>query len=113
MTSYISAAYLASVILFILSIRGLAHPATARHGNILGFIGMSLAVLATFFMPGMDDYFWTFFMILTGGFLGLFFAFRVKMTSLPQMIAAFNGLGGLASVFIAVAEILSDTLTKF
>lgn len=113
MTSYISAAYLASVILFILSIRDLAHPATARHGNILGFIGISLAVLATFFMPKVHDYFWTFFMILTGGCLGLFFAFRVKMTSLPQMIAAFNGLGGLASVFIAGAEILSDTPTKF
>ena len=102
-------AYLISTILFILSIRSLAHPETARKGNVLGIIGMLIAVLATLFSPYVSDYLSVLFVILFGGAIGSFFALRVKMTALPQMIAAFNGLGGLSSVCISLAEIVAGS----
>ena len=102
-------AYLISTILFILSIRSLAHPETARKGNVLGIIGMLIAVLATLFSPYVSDYLSVLFVILLGGAIGSFFALRVKMTALPQMIAAFNGLGGLSSVCISLAEIVAGS----
>lgn len=102
-------AYLISTILFILSIRSLAHPETARKGNVLGIIGMLIAVMATLFSPYVSDYLSVLFVILLGGAIGSFFALRVKMTALPQMIAAFNGLGGLSSVCISLAEIVAGS----
>ena len=108
---FLSFAYLISAILLILSIRGLASPETARRGNLLGMFGMAVAVLVTMYSPMVTEYGWTFLAILTGGIIGTFSALKVKMTSLPQMVAAFNGLGGLSAVFIAIAEILSGTQT--
>ena len=105
--SHLAFAYLLSSILFIFSIRGLASPETARRGNLLGILGMVIAVAATLFSPLVHEYIWVLAAILLGGILGTFPALKVKMTSLPQMVAAFNGLGGLSSVFIAVAEIIS------
>ena len=105
--SHLAFAYLLSSILFIFSIRGLASPETARRGNLLGILGMVIAVAATLFSPLVHEYLWVLAAILLGGILGTFPALKVKMTSLPQMVAAFNGLGGLSSVFIAVAEIIS------
>ena len=107
----LSATYLISSILFIFSIRGLASPKTARKGNILGIIGMTIAIVATLFSPLVHEYYWILLAIFIGGLIGTISAFRVKMTSLPQMIAAFNGLGGLSSVFISIAEILSGSQT--
>ena len=107
--SLVSAAYLLSCILFILSIRGLASPETARKGNLLGIAGMSVAVGITFFSPEIKDIYWILLAILIGGLIGTTSAFKVKMTSLPQMVAAFNGLGGLSSVFISLAEITSGS----
>lgn len=108
---FLSFSYLISAILLILSIRGLASPETARRGNMLGMLGMAVAVLVTMYSPMVTEYGWTFLAILTGGIIGTFSALKVKMTSLPQMVAAFNGLGGLSAVFIAIAEILSGTQT--
>ena len=108
---FLSFAYLISAILLILSIRGLASPETARRGNLLGMFGMAVAVLVTMYSPMVTEYGWTFLAILTGGIIGTFSALKVKMTSLPQMVAAFNGLGGLSADFIAIAEILSGTQT--
>ncbi len=101
--------YLAASILFILSIRGLASPETARRGNLLGMCGMMLAVGATVFSPYVSDYVSVIAVIILGGAAGVYFALKVKMTSLPQMIAAFNGLGGLSSVFISAAEITAGS----
>ncbi len=109
--SYLSFSYLLASILLILSIRGLASPETARRGNILGIIGMALAILTTLYSPLVSEYKWVLLMIVLGGIIGTISALKVKMTSLPQMIAAFNGLGGLSSVFIAAAEIISGAQT--
>lgn len=107
----LSCAYLLSSILFIFSIRGLASPETARRGNILGMLGMTIAIVVTIFSPVVKEYWWILGAIFLGGIIGTFSALKVKMTSLPQMIAAFNGLGGLSSVFIAIAEILNGSQT--
>lgn len=109
--SFLAFAYLLSSILFIFSIRGLASPETARRGNLLGMLGMAIAILATLFSPLVSEYVWVAGAILLGGILGTIPALKVKMTSLPQMVAAFNGLGGLSSVFIAIAEILAGSQT--
>ena len=109
--AYISAAYLLSSVLFILSIRGLASPDTAQRGNLFGILGMSLAILVTVYSPTVNEYAWTISAIILGGVIGIWFALKVKMTALPQIIAVFNGLGGLSSVFIAAAEIVSGSQT--
>ena len=97
-------AYLAAGILFIFSIRGLASPQTARRGNLLGILGMLIAVMATMFFYPMQNLLPIILTILAGAIVGVFFSQKVKMTALPQMIAAFNGLGGLSSALIAAAD---------
>jgi len=98
--------YLAAAVLFILAIRGLASPETARRGNILGMLGMGLAITtAISLLPHFICMGRIVLCISLGGALGVFAGLRVKMPSLPQMIAAFNGLGGLAAAFIAFGEL--------
>lgn len=101
--------YLLASILFILSIRGLASPKTAREGNLLGMIGMLIAIIVTLYSPFVSDIALTSGVIIIGAMIGTYSAVHVKMTSLPQMIAAFNGLGGLSAVLISLAEILSGS----
>lgn len=101
----LSCSYLIASALCILAIRGLASPRTARSGNILGMVGMSVAVIATLSLPAITDIRWILAAIAAGALVGIFSALKVKMTALPQMIAAFNGLGGLAAVFISASEI--------
>ena len=105
----LSFCYLLSCVLFIFSIRGLASPETARRGNVLGMLGMAIAIAATLFSPAVSEYIWVIVAILIGGGIGTYFALKVKMTSLPQMIAAFNGMGGLSAVLISLAEIISGS----
>jgi len=105
--------YLVAAICFILAIRGLAKPQTARAGNNLGMFGMGLAVLVTLLvLPTRND-----LGILSAGFLsafiGIFLANKVKMTSLPQMIAFLNGIGGLSSVLVGFAQILNEKVYLF
>ena len=109
MTDFLFLAYLLSGILFILSIRGLASPQTARRGNLLGMSGMVLAIAATVYSPLVENEFWAYVVIVVGAAVGIYSAARVKIAALPQMIAAFNGVGGLASALIAVAEIISGS----
>ena len=101
--------YLLASALFILSIRGLASPQTAREGNLLGMTGMLIAIVTTLYSPLVSDVALTVGVILIGGMVGTYSALHVKMTSLPQMIAAFNGLGGLSAVLISLAEIISGS----
>lgn len=105
----LSASYLVASILFIFAIRGLASPVTARRGNLLGILGMIIAVAVTLCSPLVEEVYWILGAIVVGGIIGVISAVKVKMTSLPQMIAAFNGLGGLSSVFIALAEIIAGS----
>ena len=110
--SLLSFCYLIACIFFIIAIRGLASPQTARQGNILGILGMGIAIIATLSSSAVQEIYWIIGAIVLGGVIGIFSALKVKMTSLPQMIAAFNGLGGLSAVFIAIAEIISGSNTR-
>jgi len=110
--SLLSFCYLIACIFFIIAIRGLASPQTARQGNILGIFGMCIAIIATLYSSAVQEIYWIIGAIVLGGVIGIFSALKVKMTSLPQMIAVFNGLGGLSAVFIAIAEIISGSNTR-
>ena len=96
--------YLVTIVTFILALRFLSSPATARRGNQVGAAGMVLAIVVTFAQKGMGN-FWLIAlgMILGGGF-GAVAARRVKMTAMPQMVALFNGVGGGAAALISMAE---------
>ncbi len=107
--SLLLVSYLLSAVLFILSIRSLAAPDTARKGNLLGIFGMILAIGATLASSLVSDTLWVGLALIAGALIGSYFAIKVKMTALPQMIAAFNGLGGLSAVLIAMAEVLAGS----
>ena len=102
--------YFISSILFILGIKMLSSPLTARRGNVVSFTGMAIAIITTLSSVKYDlnSIIFIFSGILSGGILGLIFAKKVQMTSMPQMVAIFNGLGGLASSLIAFSEILNS-----
>ena len=100
--------YFISSILFILGIKMLSSPLTARRGNMISFLGMIIAIITTlsYIEYEISSIIYIFSGITTGGILGLIFAKKVQMTSMPQMVAIFNGLGGLASSLIAFSEII-------
>ncbi|MGC1407516.1 MAG: NAD(P)(+) transhydrogenase (Re/Si-specific) subunit beta [Acetobacteraceae bacterium] len=99
--------YLISAVLFILALRGLSSPVTSRQGNLFGMIGMAVAVVATLAHHGMGGlgYGLIFLGIIIGGTVGTFVALRIQMTALPQLVAAFHSLVGLAAVFVAAAAL--------
>ena len=96
-------AYLISSILFIMALRGLSSPETARSGNIFGIVGMVIAVATTLATPGVVSYWMILLGILIGGAIGTFIAWKIEMTSLPELVAAFHSLVGLAAVCVAAA----------
>ncbi len=104
--------YIASGILFILALRGLSSPETARAGNRFGIIGMAIAILTTLFALENKSFF-TFALILVaiapGAAAGAYIARRVPMTAMPQLVAAFHSLVGMAAVFIAWAAFLAPS----
>ena len=105
--SYTSFAYLVAAVLFVLALRGLSHPVTSRRGNQLGIAGMVIAILATFAHAGMlgGGALLIILGIAIGGAIGTLAALRIKMTALPQLVAAFHSLVGLAAVFVAASAI--------
>ena len=96
-------AYLIAAVCFILALRGLSHPETARQGNIYGMVGMTIAIVTTLAMPSVLSYEWIIVGILIGGTIGTVIARKIEMTALPQLVAAFHSLVGLAAVFVAAA----------
>ena len=100
-------AYLIAAVLFVLALRGLSSPVTSRQGNRFGMIGMGVAVVATLAHHGMGGlgYGLIFLGIIIGGAIGTFVALRIQMTALPQLVAAFHSLVGLAAVFVAAAAL--------
>jgi H+-translocating NAD(P) transhydrogenase subunit beta len=97
-------AYLATIVAFILALRFLSHPATARRGNWIGAVGMLIAIVVTAFQKEIDSW-WEIVVGMTiGGTFGAVAARRVKMTAMPQMVALFNGVGGGAAALISLAE---------
>ena len=95
--------YLISALLFIFALRGLSHPESSRMGNIFGIIGMVIAVFTTLMFKSVLSYYEIGAAILIGGAIGSFIALRIEMTALPQLVAAFHSLVGLAAVFVAAA----------
>jgi len=95
--------YLVASVCFILALRGLSHPTTSRSGNIYGMVGMAIAILTTLATPGVTNYALIVVGLLIGGAIGTFIALRIQMTALPQLVAAFHSLVGLAAVFVAAA----------
>src|SRR3954466_7255283 len=102
-------AYLVAAVLFILALRGLSHPTTSRQGNQFGMIGMAIAIVATLFRPGMAPTGIILILagIAIGGSIGAVVARPNQMTSLPQLVAAFHSLVGMAAVFVAAAAFYS------
>jgi NAD(P) transhydrogenase subunit beta len=104
MSSSLSAfLYLISSVCFIMALRGLSSPKTARMGNIYGIAGMVIAVLTTLALPGVVSFGMIVLGVLVGGAIGTVIALRIEMTALPQLVAAFHSLVGLAAVFVAGA----------
>ncbi len=100
--------YLISGILFILALRGLSSPDTSRQGNYYGMIGMVIAIVVTFLSVGnfSTSLIYVLLFLVIGGALGAFIAFRIPMTAMPELVAGFHSLVGLAAVFVAIAAFL-------
>ena len=105
MTANLSAIfYLVSGVLFILALRGLSSPETSRQGNLFGIIGMIIAISVTFISAGdlSSGFIFVIIFMLAGGSIGAFIAYRIPMTAMPELVAGFHSLVGLAAVFVAI-----------
>ncbi len=100
---FINFIYVISAVLFIFGLKMLSSPATARRGNLLSSLGMLIAIIVTLLNAGLD-YKWILLGIVIGSGIGAFVAMRVKMTAMPEMVALFNGFGGISSLLLAWAE---------
>ncbi len=100
--------YLISGILFILALRGLSSPETSRQGNYFGIAGMIIAITVTFLTVGNFGlgFIYVIIFLLIGGSIGAFIAFRIPMTAMPELVAGFHSLVGLAAVFVAISAFL-------
>jgi NAD(P) transhydrogenase subunit beta len=101
-------AYLVAAVLFILGLKRLGSPATARGGNRLASIGMLVAVIVALLDQGILDYVWVAVGLVLGAAIGAFLARRVEMTGMPELVAVFNGLGGGASALVAASSFLGE-----
>ena len=110
--SLATAAYLGAAILFILSLGGLSNPETSRRGNLLGMVGMALAVLATLFGPrvGAGGIAWIIAALAVGAGIGLYAARIVKMTQMPELVALMHSLVGLAACLVGFASYVDPSV---
>ena len=101
--------YLISGILFILALRGLSSPETSRQGNLFGIIGMAIAIIVTLIAVGnfSTGFLYLLVFLLIGGSLGAFIAFKIPMTAMPELVAGFHSLVGLAAVLVAISAFLN------
>ena len=101
--------YLISGVLFILALRGLSSPETSRRGNFFGIIGMAIAIGVTVISIGNFSTGFIFLLIFlaVGGSIGAFIAFKIPMTAMPELVAGFHSLVGLAAVFVAISAFLN------
>ncbi len=96
-------AYLVAAVLFILALRGLSSPESSRRGNMLGMIGMAIAIITTILSPEITSYGWILTALAIGAVIGIFIARKIAMTAMPQLVAAFHSLVGMAAVLVAGA----------
>ena len=101
--------YLISGILFILALRGLSSPETSRRGNLFGIIGMTIAIGVTVVSVGnfSTGFLYLLILLIIGGSIGSFIAFKIPMTAMPELVAGFHSLVGLAAVFVAISAFLN------
>ncbi|MEM1110747.1 MAG: NAD(P)(+) transhydrogenase (Re/Si-specific) subunit beta [Pseudomonadota bacterium] len=104
-------AFVASAALFIFGLKQLGSPATARRGNFISSLGMLLAIVAALLDQGIVDYSWIVGGFIVGGAIGAAAARLVQMTSMPEMVALFNGFGGMASLLVGAAALSPDAAT--
>ena len=102
--------YLVSAVLFIMALRGLSSPDSSRQGNMYGMVGMGIAVLTTLFLAAPSFGGWALIILgmAIGGGAGAVIARQIPMTAMPQLVAAFHSLVGLAAVFVAAAAALVE-----
>src|SRR3954462_10524104 len=106
MVAFAPLAYLVAGICFIMALRGLSSPETSRQGNSFGIVGMVIAIFTTLMLPGLISGLSMTLIIIgiaIGGTIGAITARKIEMTALPQLVAAFHSLVGLAAVFVAIA----------
>ncbi len=106
MANLVAFGYLIAAVCFILALRGLSSPATSQQGNRIGIAGMAIAVVVTLFVlpdPGWSSYLLIVVGLAVGGTIGAIIARRIQMTAMPQLVAGFHSLVGLAAVLVAAA----------
>ncbi|WP_331352129.1 NAD(P)(+) transhydrogenase (Re/Si-specific) subunit beta [Cellvibrio sp. UBA7671] len=101
--SLTSLAYLVAAVLFIMALRGLSSPESSRKGNLFGMLGMLIAVITTVLSPAVTSYGWILSALAIGAVIGIFIARKIAMTAMPQLVAAFHSLVGMAAVLVAGA----------
>ena len=106
----VTAAYIAAAILFILSLSGLSHQETSKRGNWYGIIGMLIAIVATISSPTVTNYGTLALVMLVGGAIGAFFAARVQMTQMPELVAILHSFVGMAAVLVGFASYLDPNI---
>ena len=101
--------YLISGVLFILALRGLSSPETSRRGNFFGILGMIIAISVTILSIGNFSigFIYMLIFLLAGGSIGAFIAYKIPMTAMPELVAGFHSLVGLAAVFVAISAFLN------
>ncbi len=104
--------YLISGVLFILALRGLSSPETSRQGNLYGIVGMALAICVTILSVGnfSSAFIYLLIFLAIGGSIGAYIAFKIPMTAMPELVAGFHSLVGLAAVFVAISAFLNPEI---
>lgn len=110
---YLDLAYLVSAICFIYGLKMLSHPKTARNGNMIATLGMLIAIVTTVLSGTMLNIKMIAIAMVIGSIIGAFFAVRVEMTQMPQLVAIFNGFGGGASALVASSEFIKNSDSLF
>tara|TARA_A100001011_G_scaffold349076_1_gene387373 strand:- start:234 stop:1628 length:1395 start_codon:yes stop_codon:yes gene_type:complete len=107
--NFLAIFYLISGVLFILALRGLSSPETSRQGNLFGIIGMAIAIGVTILSAGnfSISFIYLIVFLLVGGSIGAFIAFKIPMTAMPELVAGFHSLVGLAAVFVAISAFIN------
>lgn len=108
--NFINFAYLVASVLFIFGLKGLTHPRTAVRGNLYGALGMLIAVVVTLLDQQVVSIEYVFYGVVAGSLIGVVLAVRIPMTAMPELVALFNGFGGVASVLVAGAALVESVL---
>ena len=106
-TILVNFSYILSSMFFIFGLKMLGSPETARRGNLLSSTGMFLAVIVTLLDQSILDFTWIIVGVLIGASIGFFASTLIKMTAMPEMVALFNGFGGIASLLVGTSEYLT------